>query len=362
VHQRRILLLITDLEVGGTPTVVRELAVRLRRDVPGALIEVACLSKWGPVATQLQEAGVTVTALAARGSGDVAIVPRLIRLLSEKKFDTVFSFLVHANTVAALAAVWMRDVRWIQAIQTTQPWPRWHWLAQGVAQFAAEAVVVPSASVAACARDWSHIPTEKIVVIPNAIDFSDYMPARSTRCEERRQPFAITFIGRLDPVKNIPTLVEAIARLGAQRDGVHLHIYGDGSDHGRIERAIAKETLQQQVTLHGAIDRPQTALATSDLLVLPSLAEGFGLVLIEAMAAGAPVIATNVGGIRDVVQANETGLLVPPGNAAMLANAIKRMIQDPQLRQRLAANAARDVRERFTWERVLPQYRQLLRL
>ncbi|HSV13626.1 MAG TPA: glycosyltransferase, partial [Tepidisphaeraceae bacterium] len=147
MDQRRILLLITDLELGGTPTVVRELAVRLRRDVAAAHVEVACLSKWGPVATQLQEAGVTVTALDAKGVADLGIVARLIRFLHGRKFDTVFSFLVHANTVAAMASVSVRDIRWIQAIQTTQPWPRWHWLAQGVAQLAADAVVVPSPSV-----------------------------------------------------------------------------------------------------------------------------------------------------------------------------------------------------------------------
>src|SRR5438309_425055 len=82
------------------------------------------------------------------------------------------------------------------------------------------------------------------------------------------------------------------------------------------------------IKLPGSIDRPQTALAESALLVLPSLAEGFGLVLIEAMAAGLPVIATDVAGIHDVVRPNETGLLVPPGDASALAMAISRVITD----------------------------------
>ena len=98
---RRILLLITDLEIGGTPTVVRELAIRLRR--PGNVqIEVACLSTWGPVADQLRHAGVHVTALDARGSRDLlSTVRRLAQLVRERGYDTVFSFLVHANAIAA---------------------------------------------------------------------------------------------------------------------------------------------------------------------------------------------------------------------------------------------------------------------
>src|SRR5437773_1188049 len=96
---RRILLLITDLEIGGTPTVVRELAIRLRKP-PDVEIEVACLSKWGPVADQLRDSGVEVTALDARGVRDLLrVVRKLVRLIRDRKFDTVFSFLIHANTV-----------------------------------------------------------------------------------------------------------------------------------------------------------------------------------------------------------------------------------------------------------------------
>src|SRR4051812_48473594 len=102
---RRILLLITDLQIGGTPTVVRELATRLNDPAGGVHVEVACLSKWGPVADQIRDAGVTVTALdATRSSQLPAVVGRLRRLVREHSIDTVFSFLFHANAVAALAS------------------------------------------------------------------------------------------------------------------------------------------------------------------------------------------------------------------------------------------------------------------
>lgn len=354
----RILLLITDLELGGTPTVVRELALRLRAI---AEIEVACLSKWGPVAEQLQDAGLTVTALGAAGAFDLSILPRFVRLLRERRFNTVFSFLVHANAVAAVASLWGRDVRWIQSIQTSQPWPRWHWLVQRIVHRSADVVVVPSVSVARCAQDWSNIPADKILVIPNAIDLADYANAQSPAPAGDPRPYPITFLGRLDPIKDVPTLVHAVALLGPMMP-VHLHIYGQGADRARIEREVADRQLMDRVTLHGAIARPQTALAGSGLLVLPSLAEGFGLVLIEAMAAGVPVIGTDVPGICDVVRQGETGVLVPPSNAPALARAIAHVVEDRPTRDRLIANAARDVRERFTWDAVMPRYRSLLRI
>jgi glycosyltransferase involved in cell wall biosynthesis len=349
----RLLLLITDLELGGTPTVVRELAIRLRK--AGDDVEVACLSKWGPVAAQLAQAGVPVTALNARGPRDLKILPRLIRLIRVRDYSTVFSFLMHANTVAAAASLAVKDVRWIQSIQTTQPTPAWHWGVQKIAQRFAEKVVVPSPSVAAVAHQWAGVPAERIFIIPNAIDLAEWTDAQSPVPAADPRPYPVTFLGRLDPVKDVPSLIQAVAKLSPL---VQLHIHGEGADRARIQAEI--DRLHAPVTMNGPVASPQKALADSGLLVLPSLAEGFGLVLIEAMAAGVPVIATNVPGIRDVVRHNQTGLLVPASDPAGIAYAIMMLVEDCVLRQRLIANAAEDVRKRFSWETVIQQYRLLL--
>ena len=346
----RLLLLNTDLLRGGTPTVVRELAVRLRAE--SVDVEVACLSTWGPTADDLRSAGVRTTALDAAGPRDVAVVARLVRLIRDRRPSTVLSFLMHANAAAALAVVRLGwdDVRWVQSIQTTQPDPWWHWPVQRLAAQAADAVVVPSPSAATVARDWAGVPGDRVVVIPNAVDPADWPAAASST--------DVAFLGRLDPIKDVPTLVAAMARL----PDMNLHVYGDGPDRPRIERSIADHHVADRVTLHGAVDRPQAALARAGVLVLPSLAEGFGLVLIEAMAAGVPVVATDVPGVRDVVRDGVTGLLVPPGDPAALAAAVARLSADPTLRHRLTTAARADVRDRFTWAAVLPAYRRLLRV
>ena len=101
---RRILLLLTDLKIGGTPKVVREIATRLHQP-PQVAIHVACLARSGPVADQLRERGVPVTTLDAGGVGDWGVAGRLVKLIRRERFDTVASFLVHANAVAAIASV-----------------------------------------------------------------------------------------------------------------------------------------------------------------------------------------------------------------------------------------------------------------
>ena len=351
---RKILLLITDLEIGGTPTVVREVATRLNDPPGGVEVEVACLSGWGPVAHQLRDAGVEVTAFNARGSVDfISAARRLVRLCRERNIDTVFSFLIHSNAVAAASSLVLRDVRFIQSIQTTQPNPRWHWWLQSVVDNRAEKIVVPSPSAAEAAREWSGVPPEKIRVIPNAVDVQQFEHL-DPPVEEL--PLPVGFIGRLDPVKRIPDLVRAV---GLLRDRVRLHIFGEGSERPEIERLVRRLGLMDVITLHGSVPRPQDALQKIGLLVLPSKAEGFGLVLIEAMAAGVPVLATNVPGIRDVVRNNETGLLAQC-DPRSLAAGLERLVENPDLRRRLAAAGREDVRRRFTWAAVLPQYRELL--
>jgi glycosyltransferase involved in cell wall biosynthesis len=360
---RRILLLITDLEIGGTPTVVRELATRLHCP-PDVEVEVACLSRWGPTATQINEAGIHVTALGADSvSSLIPVTNRLVRLVNTRHVDTVLSFLVHANAVAALASTFCHHARFLQSIQTTQPRPRWHWRVQGLAQHAARRVIVPTESAARVAREWSHVPAEKLVVIPNAIDPSEF--ARSTIAvnpPHPPEPYPIGFVGRLDEVKRVPQLVRQLSVLHQTfpNTPVHLHIFGEGEQRQHIEEEIRRLHLARHVTMHGRIDRPQEALQQIGLLVLPSLAEGFGLVLIEAMAAGVPVVATDVPGIRDVVDHERTGLLVPRAAGIELAFAIMRLIEETPLRLRLVENGLREVHERFSWESVMRRYREVL--
>jgi glycosyltransferase involved in cell wall biosynthesis len=353
---RRILLLITDLQIGGTPTVVRELATRLR--VPGEVeVTVACIAGWGPVADQLRDAGVAVEALGAVSIADLPkTLVRLIRFIRREHFDTVFSFLIHANAIAAAASLFCPAVRFLQSIQTTQPRPRWHWALQRLIHAAAERVVVPSPSAANVARRWSGVPAEKLVVIPNAVDVAAFGEVGQDRSTAGRL-LRIGFLGRLDPIKRVPRLVEAMQHLPA----AELHIFGEGPDRPHIEAAIAMQQLSNRVTLHGAVARPQIALAAIDVLVLPSAAEGFGLVLIEAMAADVPVVAADVPGIRDVVRDGVTGILCGDASPTQIAVAVLAATQ-PDRRQSLIAAALRDVANRFSWDAVLRAYQRLLGL
>lgn len=355
---RRILFLITDLKIGGMPSIVRDTVVRLANRTD-ALFEVACLAPWGPVADQISAAGVRTTPLGAAHQLDLRLFARLRRFIVENRFDTVFSFLVHANAAAAIISRSLPNVRFLQCIQTTQPKPRWHWRAMGIVHRAAECVVVPSESVAAALRERSRIPENKLVLIPNAVEPSEFPPSPIPFQSPQPEPFPVGFIGRLDPVKRLPDLLEA-TRLLAGR--IHLHVFGDGAERPVIESEIVRLNLAQHVTLHGSVPHAQIAHQQIGLLVLPSIAEGLPMVLIEAMAARIPIVATDAPGIRDVIRHNHNGLLVPPKSPTRLAAAIEAMLTNIDLRRRLVDNAAAEVESDYAWPSVLEKYSTVVRL
>jgi glycosyltransferase involved in cell wall biosynthesis len=185
------------------------------------------------------------------------------------------------------------------------------------------------------------------------------VPASQPPSAPPASPHRVVFLGRLDPVKRLPDLLEAIASL---KGFARLDVYGDGAEHGRLSAQIQTMGLASLVSLHGAVQKPSEALQNAELLVLPSEAEGFGLVLIEAMACGIVVVATDAPGIRDVVRNGQTGLLVPVGSPPALAMAIRQVLENETLRRTLTAAAFEDVCRRFTWDIAIEGFRRELQI
>lgn len=179
-----------------------------------------------------------------------------------------------------------------------------------------------------------------------------------SRSEANHPPFAILAVARLTQQKSLDTLLDALALLRARGIDAHLKIVGDGDQRPALESRAHHNHLENAVEFMGM--RPQADLpalyADCDVFVLPSLREGMGLVLAEALLCGAPVIAANSGGIPDIVQNDKTGLLFPERDANALADALEKYASDPALAARLAENGRAAVTERFTSESVAQQF------
>lgn len=305
------------------------------------------------MAPEIEAAGVMVHALNARGVRDVGVVWRLARLLERLRYSHVLSFLVHANAAAASVSVLFPELRFFQSIQTTQPRPAWHWPVQTMAARAARKIIVPSPSVAEFGARRCGIPEEKFTVIPNAVAVEQF----ANLPREKSDVVRIGFLGRLDPVKRIDDLIAAYGLLAPGR--YVLHIFGDGTEGNRL-KTLARG--QMGIHFRGAVQHPAEALRQMDMLVLPSEAEGFGLVLLEAMAAGVPVVASMAPGIRDVVEDGQTAAMFQVGDVGELAKRIAQITEDHQLKSRLIANGRQLVWERYTLDPVLDAYERVLGL
>jgi glycogen(starch) synthase len=181
----------------------------------------------------------------------------------------------------------------------------------------------------------------EVRVINRGIDHRAFIdPGPDPFPQVRGRP-RVVFIGRIVWPKGPDTLIRAFARL--QTPGVRLLLVGDGPERARCERLARQLGVAERIHVSGFIahDRVPAVLASADLLVLPSVYEELGTVLVEALHAGLPVIASRVGGIPEVVGDGETGLLVPPGDPGALAHAIDTVLGDPELARRLGANGRR---------------------
>ena len=207
------------------------------------------------------------------------------------------------------------------------------------------------------------VPADRIRVIPSGVR-SALFDAPGAEGLPRQLPRPrIVFLGRLHPQKNVDILVRAMARL-RDRDA-HLVVVGDGPHHDRLVRLRDHLGLQDRVTFLGFVDhdRVPSILNDVDVLAMPSRYEELGTALVEAMACGLPVVGTRTGGIPEVVDEGVTGLLVASGDFTAFAAALDRLLEDPALRETMAAQA-RVRAESYRWERlgaqVLDVYRAAL--
>jgi len=202
------------------------------------------------------------------------------------------------------------------------------------------------------------LPGEKIKVIHNGIDLNNWQTFNRWELRQKlgleRETFVILAVGRLVAWKGHSFLINALNSppLKAEKN-IKLLIAGDGPLKKQLTQLVAEQGLSAKITFLGYVTNVPELMAASDLFVLPSVNEPFGLVLLEAMAAKLPIIATNDGGVPEIITHRQTGWLVPPQDATALAAAIIRLKSDANLRATLAATAWQELNNRFSLAEML---------
>jgi glycosyltransferase involved in cell wall biosynthesis len=250
-----------------------------------------------------------------------ALLASFVRAARRVEADLLHAHWLPAGWVAAHAGKPYVVQVWGTDVELARRAPR---LARGVLR-RARLVVAASTALAEAARQ---LGAREVRVIPSGIEIPPDVGAE-------REPPEVLYVGRLSAEKGVLELVEA-AR------GLKLVVAGDGPLRARVPKARG----------FVAHDELQLLYARAAVVACPSRREGFGVACLEAMAHGRPVVATSVGGLRDLVVDEETGLVVPPRDPAALRAALRRLLADQELRRRLGAAGRQRAQERFSWATV----------
>jgi len=225
--------------------------------------------------------------------------------------------------------------------------------------YEATRVIVVSDSVKWELQNHFHLPEEKIEVIPNAVDMEKYEKDIDRAQVKRRyglDPYEklVLFIGRLVPQKGVEYLIWAVPSIVRSRPEARFIIAGDGWSRSYLEGLAMSTGHGDKIRFVGFVpDSDLVELTMSaDVLVIPSVYEPFGIVALEGMAAGVPVVAGNVGGLSEIIEHERTGVLVYPRNAESIAWGVNRVLSDPGYSNWLTQNAKRKAQEIYSWDAV----------
>jgi glycosyltransferase involved in cell wall biosynthesis len=196
-------------------------------------------------------------------------------------------------------------------------------------------IIAISESVKASLHKYELIPAKKIIVLTNGIDFLEFNSNMSKNKQEVEKGLVLGTVGRVEKTKGLDYLLNAMPKILERYPDARLEIIGDGSELEHLKILSKKLKISNSVFFFGKLVNPIPSYNRMDIFILPSILEGFGIVLLEAMAVGIPVVATNVHGIKEVVINGESGILVPPKNADAIADAVFKIIEQPELSEKL---------------------------
>ena len=203
---------------------------------------------------------------------------------------------------------------------------------------------------------------DKVTVVPNGIDADSFIiPYSKEECRKKLgladESSILLFVGALSPHKNPEVIIRAIPALKHNIKNIRLLFVGEGVLKNQLQKISRELGVEDQVTFLDFIDNQEhkaMLYKSADVFVLPSTQESFGIVILEAMACGIPVVATTVGGITNLVQDGQTGLLVPPQNSEILTKTIEKLLGDFRLRQKLAEEGKKLVWN-YSWSKIADQ-------
>jgi glycosyltransferase involved in cell wall biosynthesis len=346
-----LLRVITRLPVGGIERKI--LAVLPRLNPEKFRPRLVCIHERGALADELEASGVPVDLCPMSSRLSPSGIYRLAALMRKHEIHVVHAHMYRSAIPATIAARFARVPVVITQVHNVGTWEtrRQRWLDSFLCRWRS-AVIAVSESVRHDVLQNLAIPENKVRVIHNGVDVErftgDFASAESrqtarvaTRAALGLQPddVVIVYHGRLVDQKNPEALVKIASEVAQRRKGVVVLVVGDGPCRADLEQSAANRKVSHLIRFLGRRDDIPELLRASDIYVLPSFREGFSNALIEALAAGLPAVATDVGGNAEAVEHGRSGWIVPPRNDALFLSAVAGLVDNSAERAGMSAEA-----------------------
>ncbi len=352
-----------ELGFGGGETQVLGLTLALAAG--GHRAELIC-DPAGRLWEQATAAGLRCHPIRIRNAIDLAAGVKLRAILKRERYDVVHFHTSRAHSMAPLA----RGFGSTLVVTRRMDYRPNRVFAPYLFNRAVDSVVAISGGVADSLAA-AGVDRARVTVVHSGVDCERFRPPTSDERADARgalgiadTDFVISAVGALEQRKGHRYLIEAIGAIAASGK-FKCFIAGQGSIHKVLQGEIAVIRGLERIKLLGRIDDPRELLWASDVFAMPSLKEGLGVAALEAMASALPVVASEVGGLREVVEDGRSGIVVPPANAGAIAAAIRRLAESAELRSQMSAAARARAVENYSMEtmaaRTLALYRECVR-
>lgn len=360
----QVVHVVQNLAIGGLERVVVDLATHVDR--ARYRCSIVCLGAGGALGERAAAAGVPVRTLAKGPGFRVGALARLARILRRERVD-----LVHCHNTAPLVygALAGRFAGAAGVVYTAHGMKTSRERKPVVLQRLGlvDHFVTVSEDARRIAVERAGAPAARVATVHNGVDVAAFAgPARSSGRGETRaalgipaQAFVFGIVARLNAAKDHARLFSAFAELARQDERLRLIVVGDGELRHDLAARVAELGMGDRIVMLGSRSDVADLLATFDCFVLSSHTEGLAVTLLEAMAAGLPIVATRVGGNTEVVVDGETGVVVPPRDTARLRDALAWMAAHAERARAMGARGRERVAERFSVEAMARSYEAL---
>ncbi|HLC94402.1 MAG TPA: glycosyltransferase [Patescibacteria group bacterium] len=372
-QKKKIIHIIQSLENGGCENMLLR-TLPLLQDFEHKIIT---LKTFGELTPKFVSAGIAVETIHCRGFFDISGIRRLQKTVKEENPDIIITYLFHADMLGRLALCNISQTPIIPFLRTTYNHPKYlvarilEWLTRPlVNQYLANSEAVKNFYV-----DTIGVRPEKITVIPNGINieyFNSITPDSELKKSLGIDPddFVIICVANLHINKGHQYLLEAFERLRTSSTTCHpgpdpgsspkqklkLLLVGDGEERKKLEQQIESYRSKNNILFLGKRSDVSNLLKISNLFILPTLFEGMSNAIMEAMACELPIITTGINENKELIENNQTGILVPTKSSEAIYKAIKTILENPELRKNLSKNAKLFIGESFSLNKIATEW------